>query len=300
MKRLAVLLLAVVLLGCAPAWAEDAPPAASWSQLRRTTPLGDTPDVDGGLAVQNGPAGVAAYTAVRTAVFAKEAVLTLTLADGGSTQTPVVWACPATAAWQPGAGQAWEARPAYDCTQHAVGTVVGTSVSWELTPEVTAATGRLDVVLVPDPAATEPFAVSFVPPTAAAFSRYVEEPVPAAVAPQEQEQDRQPPPEAEAPAIVAVAGQPLSAAAPAPAAALPATVAGAPGQNPVVAQDSQPVATALAATRAPGSHRSVGAGLIALLALLLMVRTALPSKPLAAPTSLLRRPGRGSTSSPDL
>ncbi|MCA1719639.1 MAG: hypothetical protein LC779_00500 [Actinobacteria bacterium] len=191
MKRLAVLLLAVVLLGCAPAWAEDAPPAASWSQLRRTTPLGDTPDVDGGLAVQNGPAGVAAYTAVRTAVFAKEAVLTLTLADGGSTQTPVVWACPATAAWQPGA-------------------------------------------------------------------------------------------------------------APAPAAALPATVAGAPGQNPVVAQDSQPVATALAATRAPGSHRSVGAGLIALLALLLMVRTALPSKPLAAPTSLLRRPGRGSTSSPDL
>lgn len=250
--------------------------SASWTQLRQSLPVGVTPDLQqgqgDGLPVSNGPTGPLAFSAVR---FADGAVrsLALTLLDGGTTSTPVVWACPATATWGAGDRQAWDTRPTYDCTTHAVGRVDGTRVSWLLEGDP-----AVDVVLVPAPDDKAPWSVTFAVPTAQAFGIT---PVTGFAAPP-----------AEVGAVPPAAGQAASQVGPQALAPLPGTAAPAPQ---VPAPDPAPQLAALSpggallAGHAAADHAWAGRALLALVALLLMVRMAAPSPSLGAPSSLLRR-----------
>lgn len=265
-------LLAVVLAGSfVPGAAHAGPldaPHGSWVQAR---PVGAVPDVQSGTAlpVQGSAAGVLAFSAVQ--VPTGSTGLSLVLVDGGTTATPVVWACPVTSSWHVGDRQPWAAKPAYDCSAPVVGVVKDGLLSWQ-------ATGS-DLALVPGD--STPFSVSFLAPTASSFS------VPSRPAPVVPAG-----PSASPSASGPVAGQPLQAgpltsepfaARPAdPLAPAPPVVSSESGIPVLAAQPSSPASVA-------GSSRTswVGAALLALLAFLLMLKTALPAAPLSAPSSLL-------------
>ena len=278
------LLLAVMLLagpaGPVTASAADVPVTGSWTQLRVSTPVGDSPDLqaqDGpALPVENGPTGIIAFSAVR---WTRAADLTLARVDSSATvATPTVWACPATS-WPAGDRQPWSDRPAIDCTRHVVGTATGDRMTWRTSALGTA----VDVVLVPASSDTSVFAISFGAPTVDSFSSPPEPARTTAPTPQ---------PTETAPTVAPIA-PPVALVDIVAAPGLPARSAAA---MPPPATDVAPPARADLSAR--GSSRPApawpGRLLLALLSLLLVARVAFPSRLAAAPTSLvLGRSQRG-------
>lgn len=143
-----------------------------WHVLRQQTPVGALPAAPvsdaAALPVQNGPAGVLAYSAIKYDIGTASAV-TMTLAfSSQSASTPAVDACVVTANWEPGADQTWDQRPAYECASHVVGQANGTQMVWQVTGLVRS--GILDIALVPDAADPTPYSVSFTKPSASSFT----------------------------------------------------------------------------------------------------------------------------------
>ena len=254
-----------------PARGEPAPPTTgSWTQLRPALPAAGAPDLQSGdsLPVENAPAGVVAFSAVRHEGDGALLQLSLELVESGTSATPVVWACPVTTTWTAGARQTWAARPSYDCSRHAIGVVHSDVVSWDV-----GALGN-DVALVPPPADTSVSTVSFAPPDSGALAVAVPSPTPSphgdsqvvVAAPSSAPAELVADPPTREPSTAQVPGPRL-----APAASPPARVvlAGAPADKP--------------------DWEWAGRALLALLALLVMVRAASPSPALATPVSLLHR-----------
>jgi hypothetical protein len=154
--------------------AADAPVATgSWQVLRQGTPLGETPSTrnpgDHTLPVQNGPAGVLAFAALRyDTAGATGGTLTLSFAGQPPANPPTVDLCPTTSTWKNGLDQPWGARPGYDCTHAVVGAGNPSQMTWEVGAELLGS-GRLDVVLVPAPDDRTPYDVSFAAPDAGSF-----------------------------------------------------------------------------------------------------------------------------------
>ena len=230
-----------------------------WRIERQTTPAGAVPTSpltdDGTLAVRNSPAGVLAFAAVRYS--AEGGTLLLSLSGQPPPAVPTIDACRVTSSWTAGADQTWDTKPTYDCGHHVVGTVSGSQLSWQLDPGF-ANGGTLDVALVPDPADTTPYAVSFALPTAASFQ------------PSDGATAFAPPPPFGVPSAAsatpaASAGVPLAPAVGAPAAA-PPVVAASPPAAPQLA------AVPAAVTREPGS-RAAGAAALAAFAFILLVHS---------------------------
>jgi hypothetical protein len=276
--RSALLAVLLVLAGPAvPARADAVPVTGSWTQLRLTTPFGDSPDLqsqDGpALPVENGPTGVIAFAAVR---WDRPADLTLARVDAAAAASaPTVWACPATT-WPSGDRQPWSERPTVDCTRHVVGTAVGDRMTWRTSTFGSA----VDVVLVPAPADSTVFVVSFGAPTVDSF----------AVTPSATPSPPAPEPVEPAPPVTALP----------PADPRVGVVARPPAPQPAVTVPPPPVVPApvaqprhLAATATTGPEAWPGRLLLAFLSLLLIARAAFPSRPLAPPSSLV--PGRPSS-----
>ena len=271
MRALLVAVLLVAAGPAAPAVATDAPVTGSWTRLRVTTPLGVSPDLqaqDGpALPVENGPAGVIAFAAVR---WVQSADLTLARVDTtAAASAPEVWACPATR-WPTGDRQPWSYHPTVDCTRHVVGTVTADRMTWRTSAFGTA----VDVVLVPAPSDTSAFAIAFGAPTVDSFAAPRTAPAPPVVA-----SPVPAVPVVEAPRVEMVAvPPPLQESRPAaPAPTVPEQVAA-----------SEPAA--LAGSGSDGPAAWPGRLLLAFLSLLLVARAAFPSRPHVPPTSLV--PGR--------
>lgn len=258
---LAVVGIDVALLWPGPASAAAPVAVGGWRIERQTTPAGALPTSpltdDGTLAVRNGPAGVLAFAAVR--YEADGGRLLLNLAGQPPPTIPAIDACPVTSSWTAGADQTWDHRPAYDCGHHVVATVSGTQLSWEVDSGF-AHGSTLDVALVPDPADTTPYAVSFSLPTTASFQ------------PNDDATTSVPPPPLAAPPAGSAGVPPASGGAPmpsgvvAPAAAAPVVAPASPTAAPQFA------GAPTAATREPGS-RAAGAAALAAFALILLVRS---------------------------
>jgi hypothetical protein len=271
-------LLMVGLLVAAPvaaASASDVPATGSWTQLRVATPFGDSPDLqaqDGpALPVENGPAGVIAFSAVR---WTQPADLTLARVDTtAAASAPEVWACPATA-WPTGDRQPWARHPAVDCTRHVVGTASVDRMTWRTSAFGTA----VDVVLVPAPSDRSAFAVSFGAPTVDSFAGPPTSPVPPVA---------EPPPAPARPAVAApvVPHVSLLADRPAPQQAPAAAPVPAVPPRSVEARPAE-----LAGSGSDGPAAWPGRLLLAFLSLLLVARAAFPSRSPRPPSSLV--PGR--------
>ena len=267
------------------AHAEQAvPQAGSWTQLRQTVPpLGDTPDLqqtDGNaVPVENSPLGALAFGAVRLDAGQVPTRLTLSVLSGGTPSVPAVWACPTTTGWSTGPRQPWAKRPSYSCDRHVVGVVQGTTVTWALADLLAGGT-FLDVVLVPDPADTTPYALSFAAPAAGSVQLASGPPPP------------EPEPRGTVPELVALPVAPAAAPFPVAGGVVPVpTGAPAPVPTPAVAAAAPQAAPAVLAGGSGVPDRAwAGRALLALLALLVMLRAALPSRALAPARSLLARP----------
>lgn len=265
------LLLAGAVAGAAlvTAWlpmpaAADAPIASAWWQvLRQTTPVGALPAApvpdDGSLPVQNGPAGVLAFSALRYDVGdATSATLTLPFATPAPAVAPSIDLCVATTHWTEGADQEWGRRPAYSCAQHVLGTVANGAVTWHVDAGFISG-GEFDAVIVPDPADPTPYAVSFAKPSASSLVANpgpTSLPGPGAPAPNDLQRDP----------VSGGVGAPTSVAVPGPGVAPSGSVAA-----PVVAPSAQPQTPAVSppTTRVdaqrPVGSRTVGAALLAAL-----------------------------------
>jgi hypothetical protein len=267
-RRVAVAVaLAVVGIDISLLWPSAASASAptavgGWRIERQTTPAGAVPTSpltdDGTLAVRNGPAGVLAFAAVR--YEGGGGTLLLNLAGQPPPTAPAIDACRVTSTWTTGADQVWDSRPTYDCAHHLAATVSGSQLSWQLDSGFVNG-GALDVALVPDPADTTPYAVSFALPTAASFqpnddaTTFAPPPPPPAAAP---------PASTGGPGISG--GGPVAPALDAPAASAPLVAPASPSAAPQIA------AAPTAATREPGS-RAAGAGTLAAFAFILLVRS---------------------------
>ena len=268
----------VVTVGAAGAAtaADDVPVTGSWTQLRVATPLGDSPDLqsqDGpALPVENGPAGVIAFSAVR---WTKQADLTLARVDtAAAASAPTIWACPATA-WPAGDRQPWSERPAVDCARHVEGRVSADRIAWRTSD----LGGPVNVVLVPAPGDTSSFSVSFGAPTVDSFT-VPRAPSPAA-APVLSPPVTAPEPEAPAglPAVVRAVRQDLARPVPAVRPLLEPAPAPAPVPGPVL----------VAADR--DDHAAwPGQLLLVLLSLLVIAKAAFPVRPADPPVSLVAAP----------
>jgi hypothetical protein len=269
----------LILLWPRPAAAAAPTAMASWRIARQSTPVGEIPSspvtADGTLPVQNGPVGALAFSALRYALdTAAGGTLTLAFAGQAPTVVPSILACRVTGQWSAGGDQTWDKRPAYDCAQHAVSTGDSSHLSWDLGPAVV--TGdTLDIALVPDPADPTPFVVAFAPPTAGAFA-----PTGAAA------------PAANVP--VTDNGRADAGAPTVPLPAMPSASVGA-AEQPAAPDVASPTATGqpsyagepTAATTVPRS-RTVGAGALAALAAILLLRSFLFGRARGrAPRSLL-------------
>jgi hypothetical protein len=287
----------VALLGGSGAGATDPVPAGSWTQLRQQAPVGDTPDLraDQGadLAVEGGVGGVVTFSAVQ-APSGAEAVrgLTLTFREP-PTGTPVIWACPARGPWQPGSRQAWQDRPDYDCASHSAGTVDEDSVTWDLSGLGVAARS---IALVPGGEQPAAFTALFHPPAATAFTLGAAGrdggPAPAPEAPPAADR---PAAAAEAPAVepaVERAGEGVLPPGAVPGLAPVAPVVAGEDPPPVGAATEAALERVTAAEPLPPTQGVSRGGplLLAFLALLAMVRTALPVGPAGTPRSLLAHP----------
>jgi len=221
-------------------------------------------------------AGTSAFPAETAIRLRDSGALSLNLAGEPPPTIPAVDACRATSTWTAGADQTWDTRPTYDCSHHVAATVSGGQLSWQLDAGF-ANGGVLDVAIVPDPADTTPYALSFAPPTAASFQPDDSETI--GVLP--------PPPPAAGPTSLpgATGGSGTVPAAPAidaPAAAPPVVANASPGAAPQIA------AAPAAATREPGS-RAAGAAALAAFAFILLVRSFVPGSPRGhVPRSLLQ------------
>jgi hypothetical protein len=253
--------------------AASAPVAtASWQVVTQDTPLGVLPSTSTpgshDLTVQNSPVGVLAFSAVRyDAQGATSGLLTLSLSGQQPTNPPAIDLCRITSSWRAGVGQPWNARPTYDCAHAVIGSGNPSQMTWEIGPALLRS-GRLDVALVPDPSDPTPYAVTFAAPDAGSFDAV-------------QELPSNPPSAGHGGAsgagrssadVGGNAGQP--AAVPSlgsttvssgPAAQPPAVAA--PAGTP--ASSAQPAAVA---ARGPAS-RALGAGALALFALVLLLRS---------------------------
>ena len=263
----AALVVSADLLLLWPAAADPPQATGSWRIPRQSTPVGEIPSTpltdDGTLPVQNGPAGVLAFSALRYSMGgATGGTLTLSFAGQAPAVVPSVLACRVTGQWSPGADQTWDKAPAYDCAQHAASTGDSASLSWDLGPGV-AAGDLLDIALVPDPADPTPFAVSFELPTPGSFAPSGE--AASVPAPVTGDSGAGAPAAAPPPAAMPVVpSAPVggSAAAPAPVVAGPASATGQP-----------PYAAAPAAAVTVPRSRAVGAGALAAFALILLLRS---------------------------
>lgn len=270
-------------------------PSAWWRVLRQTTPVGALPAApvpnNGSLPVQNGPAGVLAFSAVRfEAGDSSAATLTLSYAGQAPAVPPVIDLCPARTHWTVGPDQEWDARPSYDCTTHASSTTDGTKVVWQVSSGLIR-DGELDVVLVPDAGDATPYAVSFAAPTRESL-------VLAPGLPSPQLPPAVPPPAGSSGTSSAASGagsaalagtsaaapivEPSAAAAPVVA---PASAAAAPGFAP----ETAPVADAR-----PAGSRTLGAAMLAGIAVVLMLRGFTGGRPHGGGRSLLDRTGQES------
>jgi hypothetical protein len=269
--------------------AADAPTATgSWRIARQSTPVGEIPSspltVDGTLPVQNGPAGVLAFSALRYQLSgAAGGTLRLAFAGQAPAVVPSVLACRVTGQWSSGGDQTWEKRPAYDCAQHAVSSGDGAQLSWDLAPGL-ASSDLLDIALVPDPADPTPFAVSFEPPTPGAFAPSGDTALAdGSVTPGGGDTGPLAAPPSGSMAAVPSAPVGGAPAAAAPVVAGPAAAAGGPSYT------AQPVA----ATTVPRS-RTVGAGALAAFATILLLRSFLFGGARSrTPRSLLTLPREG-------
>ena len=281
--------LAVVTWAAVPATAGDVT-TGSWTQLRTTTPAGDSPDLqqtDGhALPVSNTALGATAIAAIRFPSAATtlelsrvDAAALVPTSDLPALPVPVpesvVWACPATAPWKSGDRQPWAGRPSYDCTTHAVGQATAGGMFWDLTG---VADSDVDLVLLPAPSQSTPFDLSFAPPTAASFQTPEQALPPTDPGPGPVQQPVEQP-----------ASQPGSAPPPAltvvPVATATTSAAPRPVTVPPARAGHQPLATRqVAATSAP---RWVGPALLAFLALVLMAKAALPAVATGAPRPLV-------------
>ncbi len=307
-RALALAAVAAVVVLDGGAGADEAPAAGSWTQLRQRLPAGDSPDLqaDRGddLSVESGPGGVVSFSAVR-APSGVGALQSLTLAfREPPTGTPVLWACPVTGAWTPGSRQVWQARPAYDCTRHSEGTVDDTSVTWSLSA-LGAATRQVALVPADGPGA---FVALLQPPAATAFT--------AASASAPPVETFAPPPPAQTPPEQTPAElAPVEEPAEQPAVEVPALASGGDDQPPAdapavapPAQEPLPVdaGTDDAFERVTASEpllptdrvSRAGPVLLAVLALLAMVRTAVPVGPRRTPRSLLASPEEPAAAAP--
>lgn len=260
---LAVAAADVALLWPRPAAAQAPVAAGSWHVVRQQTPVGAIPSTpvtdDGSLPVQNGPAGVLAFSALRYEVAgATGGTLTLSYSGPAPAAPPTIDVCRVTSGWQTGADQSWDSRPAYDCTHHGVGSPGAGRMTWQLDPSLFDA-GALDVALVPDPADPTPFVVAFAAPGPSSLTAEVGGAVPITV---------DTPPGAPAAAARAAASTPNV-----PAFSAPTDSA---GSAPVVATGTATAGTPpgrpAAAERGPAS-RAEGAGALAALALILLLRS---------------------------
>lgn len=149
---------------------------------------------EGGLWIAADPSGASAVSALRLRLGANESLPVLTLdvaADRNPSEAPI-YACAASAPWEPSAAGPWSAAPTWDCSGGLVrgrpaanGTQVLFDVS-ELAPE---GGDTLDVVFFPGqvptglpgglpvPGTVSPFAeVVFAPPDASVVSVHTEAP----------------------------------------------------------------------------------------------------------------------------
>jgi hypothetical protein len=159
----------VLALSAVPVQAQ-APDQVGWWFELATGPLAlpvPIPVVpDGGLLVQEGPAGPTAYGALRYRAVAGSSTLELGVAAGSTTQTASLQACKTTSTWTPTSGPgAWTARPSFGAPC-APGIISSDAkfVAFNLDATFLAA-GVLDVAIVPIDGAT-PFSVTFDAPPA--------------------------------------------------------------------------------------------------------------------------------------
>lgn len=163
---------AVVAVGVLTAPVEAAPPSALgywWRLQSGVGPHLTPPGVpEGGLWVTDDPSGDQAVSALRFVPPSGETPVELRLTIAESTGEPTVVACPAASAWEPVDGGAWDDRPDAACD---VAVATGTIADGVLTvPLSTFGDGPVDIVLLPDVAASGYFSISFAPPDDRAFT----------------------------------------------------------------------------------------------------------------------------------
>ena len=252
-----------------PAAAAPVQATGSWRIARQSTPVGEIPSTpltdDGTLPVQNGPAGVLAFSALRYSLDgATGGTLTLSFAGQAPAVVPSVLACRVSGQWSPGDDQSWDKAPAYDCAQHVASSGDGVSLTWELGPALTSG-DSLDIALVPDPADPTPFAVSFEAPTPGSFSPSGDSSS-ADVAPGTAGTGPQGSTGAGAPPAAVMPDVPTATVGAAGPATAPVVASPAPAGQP--SYDASPAA----AVTVPRS-RAVGAGVLAAFALILLLRS---------------------------
>ena len=124
--------------------------------------------VEGVVQVASGADGPTAFAAltVTSAGLRDGRVLDLPVVAGSLTGTPLVVACAAAdPGWTPGAAQAWEHRPAFDCASPVTGELAadGSQLSFALGGEAPLPES-VDVVLVPEPGTEQEFVIALSTP----------------------------------------------------------------------------------------------------------------------------------------
>lgn len=241
MRRIAVLVLAVIGLQAAPAYAAVGDPVTGyWARTRLGPPVpieAPTPVPEGGTWVASDPSGPVAVSALRLPIDEDSMPTQLTLEIDRVQGTPAVRVCPAVARWQPEQGGRIDNAPAHDCV-----VMLKTEVKdAKLVATFPAgfAIGALDIVLTPDPGSV--FSVTFKRATAASVTLQSTETPTAA----------QPPPAVAPPPGVEPSQEftaPLAPAVVPPLAPLPGL---APAPAPVAPQVPAPAFNAAPAPAAP-------------------------------------------------
>ena len=142
-----------------------------WRAQTGTVGLPPPPHVpENGLAVGNGPNGPSAVAAVRFSLQAGEieSVLTLVVAELFAAGNLGLVACPAGSPWFGIQAGAWEERPEAACSVPISGVEAEDGTSWKFGLSGLSGGGLVDVVILPAEG-SDPFEMSFEPPTAASL-----------------------------------------------------------------------------------------------------------------------------------
>lgn len=170
MRRIAVLVIAVIGLQVAPAYAAAGDPVTGyWARTRLGPPVpieAPTPVPEGGTWVASDPSGPVAVSALRLPIDDGAMPTQLTLEIDRVQGTPAVRVCPAVARWQPEQGGRIDNAPAHDCVVMLKTEVQDAKLVATLPAGF--AIGALDIVLAPDPGSV--FSVTFKRATAAAVT----------------------------------------------------------------------------------------------------------------------------------